>query len=117
MVKRILYVWCFMIIGFVVCRELIWCLLVGKIFAQKFSYDSDSSSVTIASSEKVLVPGGQSDGSSSLPDQLESPSTISDDSEVCDLLRIMHCILECLEKINFLFILSAEFSGVYSSKL
>ncbi|XP_022748370.1 1,4-alpha-glucan-branching enzyme 2-2, chloroplastic/amyloplastic-like isoform X1 [Durio zibethinus] len=53
-----------------------------KIFAQKSSYDSDSSYLTVAASKKVLVPGGQGDASSSLTDQLEGPSTISDDPKV-----------------------------------
>ncbi|KAK8705191.1 hypothetical protein V6N13_048797 [Hibiscus sabdariffa] len=52
-----------------------------KIFAQNSSYDSDSSPSTVAS-KKVRVPGDQGDGSSSLTDQLESPSTISDDPQV-----------------------------------
>ncbi|CAK9168096.1 unnamed protein product [Ilex paraguariensis] len=43
----------------------------GKFFGGKSSYDSDSTSFTIAASEKVLVPGSQSDGSSSLTKQLE----------------------------------------------
>ncbi|XVF07723.1 hypothetical protein REPUB_Repub06bG0164300 [Reevesia pubescens] len=53
-----------------------------KIFSHKSSFDSDSSSLTVAASKKVLVPSGPGDGSSSLTDQLESPGTISDDPQV-----------------------------------
>lgn len=50
-------------------------LFAGKIYAGKSSYDSDSSSLKVAASEKVLVPGGQSDGSSPSIDELETPET------------------------------------------
>nr|KJB16659.1 hypothetical protein B456_002G241400 [Gossypium raimondii] len=56
-------------------------LFSRKIFAQKSSYDSDSSPLTVAS-KKVLVPDDQGEGASSLTDELESPSTISDDPQV-----------------------------------
>jgi len=36
----------------------------------------------VASSEKVLVPGGMSNGSSSTADQLEAVETVSGDSQV-----------------------------------
>ncbi|GLT89940.1 hypothetical protein SLE2022_078980 [Rubroshorea leprosula] len=52
-----------------------------KIFAGKFSYDSDSSSLIVAASEKVLVPGGQGDSSSTSTDQLETPGAVSDDPQ------------------------------------
>ncbi|XP_052175529.1 1,4-alpha-glucan-branching enzyme 1, chloroplastic/amyloplastic-like isoform X2 [Diospyros lotus] len=53
-----------------------------KIFVQKSSYDSDSPSSTVAASEKVLVPGGMSNGSSSTADQLEVAETVSGDSQI-----------------------------------
>ncbi|KAA3465054.1 1,4-alpha-glucan-branching enzyme 2-2, chloroplastic/amyloplastic-like [Gossypium australe] len=59
----------------------LYCSDPGKIFAQKSSYDSDSSPLTVAS-KKVLVPDDQGEGASSLTDELESPSTISDDPQV-----------------------------------
>lgn len=59
-------------------------MFVGKIFAGKSSYDSDSSSLTVAASKKVLVPDSQSDGSSSVTEQLEAPGTVSEDPQVYD---------------------------------
>ncbi|TYI98812.1 hypothetical protein E1A91_D01G243300v1 [Gossypium mustelinum] len=56
-------------------------LFSRKIFVQKSSYDSDSSPLTVAS-KKVLVPDDQGEGASSLTDELESPSNISDDPQV-----------------------------------
>jgi 1,4-alpha-glucan branching enzyme len=53
------------------------------IFAGMSSSDSDSSSLAIAASNKILVPGGQGDGSLSLTDQLENPETVLEDSQVC----------------------------------
>ncbi|KAK6942641.1 Glycosyl hydrolase, family 13, catalytic domain [Dillenia turbinata] len=47
----------------------------GKFFAGK-SYDSETPSLTVAASEKVLVPGTQSDGSSSSVDQLETSEVL-----------------------------------------
>lgn len=58
-------------------------MFVGKIFAGKSSYDSDSS-LTVAASKKVLVPDSQSDGSSSVTEQLEAPGTVSEDPQVYD---------------------------------
>ncbi|ONH96238.1 hypothetical protein PRUPE_7G115400 [Prunus persica] len=54
-----------------------------KIFAGKSSYDSDSS-LTVAASKKVLVPDSQSDGSSSVTEQLEAPGTVSEDPQVLE---------------------------------
>uniref|UniRef100_A0A5B6ZJQ5 1,4-alpha-glucan branching enzyme n=1 Tax=Davidia involucrata TaxID=16924 RepID=A0A5B6ZJQ5_DAVIN len=53
-----------------------------KIFVGKSSYDSVSPSFTVAASEKILVPGSQSDGSSSSIDQLETVDTVSEDPQV-----------------------------------
>lgn len=53
------------------------------IFAGMSSSDSESSSLAIAASNKILVPGGQGDGSLSLTDQLENPETALEDSQVC----------------------------------
>lgn len=60
-------------------------MFLGKIFARKSSYDSDSaSSLTVAASKKILVPGGPSDGSPPLTEELEAPDTDSEDPQVCD---------------------------------
>lgn len=53
------------------------------------SLDSDASSVTVAASNKILVPGSQGDGSVSSTDQLENPETVREDSQVCD------CVPRC----------------------
>ncbi|KAG4204845.1 hypothetical protein ERO13_A04G065400v2 [Gossypium hirsutum] len=53
-----------------------------RIFIEKSSSHSAFSSLTVAASKKVLDPGGQGDASSPMTDQLESPSTISDDPQV-----------------------------------
>lgn len=37
----------------------------GKIFAGKTSFDADPTSATLASAEKVLIPGGEADEASS----------------------------------------------------
>lgn len=50
------------------------------------SPDSDSSSLNVATSNKVLVPGGQGDGSLSLTDQLENPETGLEDHLVCEYM-------------------------------
>lgn len=55
--------------------------LAGKTLAVKFSHDSDSSSFTIAESDKVLIPRDQ-DNSSSLTDELETPVITSEDPQV-----------------------------------
>ncbi|XP_043699558.1 1,4-alpha-glucan-branching enzyme 1, chloroplastic/amyloplastic-like isoform X3 [Telopea speciosissima] len=52
-----------------------------KIFAGKSSHDSDSSS-TATATEKVLVPDGEADVSSSSADLVETPEAISEDSQV-----------------------------------
>ncbi|KAJ7976080.1 1,4-alpha-glucan-branching enzyme [Quillaja saponaria] len=52
-----------------------------KIFAGNYSHDSDSSSSMVAASDKLLVPGGQGDGSTSLTDQLETPQITSEDPQ------------------------------------
>ncbi|RVW48011.1 1,4-alpha-glucan-branching enzyme 1, chloroplastic/amyloplastic [Vitis vinifera] len=56
--------------------------LGGKIFAGKSSYDSDSSSLRVAASDKTLVPGSQIDGSSSSTGQIEVPDTVLEDPQV-----------------------------------
>ncbi|TYI32903.1 hypothetical protein ES332_A04G094700v1 [Gossypium tomentosum] len=53
-----------------------------RIFIEKSSSHSAFSSLTVAASKKVLDPGGQGDASSPMTDQLESPSTISEDPQV-----------------------------------
>ncbi|XP_042514957.1 1,4-alpha-glucan-branching enzyme 1, chloroplastic/amyloplastic-like [Macadamia integrifolia] len=52
-----------------------------KIFAGKSSHDSDSSS-TATAIEKVLVPDGEADVSSSSADLVETSAAISEDSQV-----------------------------------
>ncbi|KAL7247872.1 hypothetical protein ACSBR2_002724 [Camellia fascicularis] len=53
-----------------------------KIFAGKSSFDSESPYFTVAASEKVLVTGSESNGSSSSTDQLEIGDTVSGDSHI-----------------------------------
>ncbi|KAH9674779.1 SBE2.2 [Citrus sinensis] len=53
-----------------------------KIFAGKSSKEFDASPLIITASEKVLVPGSQSDDPSAVTDQLETPETVSEDIEV-----------------------------------
>lgn len=72
-------------------------MFVGKIFAGKPSNDSDFSSLTVAASKKVLVPGGQSDGSSPLTEQLEAPSTVSEDLQVYDTHYLHTSYVLCYE--------------------
>lgn len=54
---------------------------LGKVFARKPSYDSDSSSLATTASEKLR--GHQSDSSSSATDQVQSRETVSDDTQLC----------------------------------
>ncbi|KAI6697899.1 hypothetical protein NL676_018018 [Syzygium grande] len=69
--------------GFLILHvKLTWCLFVAKIFAGKSSYDSDTSSISIAASERVLVPGGYSDVPTSSIDQVETSKAVTD-SQVC----------------------------------
>lgn len=57
-------------------------IFLGKIFARKPSYDSESSSLATTSSEKL--GGHQSDSSSSsVTDQVESREAVSEDTQVC----------------------------------
>ncbi|KAH0634714.1 hypothetical protein KY290_038213 [Solanum tuberosum] len=51
-----------------------------KILAEKTSYDSESRPSTVAASGKVLVPGTQSDSSSSSTDQFEFTETAPENS-------------------------------------
>lgn len=70
------------------CRSTNLSLLLKKdsfsrmIFAGMSSSDSDFSSLAVAASNKILVPGGQGDGSLSSTDQLENPETDLEDSQV-----------------------------------
>ncbi|CAH9138425.1 unnamed protein product [Cuscuta epithymum] len=52
------------------------------IFAGMSSYNPTSSSSVVASSEKVLVPGGQSEGSSFSTDNLQASETYLEDTQV-----------------------------------
>lgn len=54
---------------------------LGKVFARKPSYDSDSSSLATTASEKLR--GHQSDSSSSVTDQVQPRENVSDDTQVC----------------------------------
>ncbi|KAL3327623.1 hypothetical protein AABB24_035345 [Solanum stoloniferum] len=54
--------------------------LSRKILAEKSSYDSESRPSTVAASGKVLVPGTQSDSSSSSTDQFEFTETAPENS-------------------------------------
>lgn len=73
--------------------QLICRLFVGKIFAGKSSYESDSSSFVVAASEKVLVPGSKTESSSSLTEQSEAVDTTLDDHQVCEFAspNHLHC--------------------------
>ena len=84
--------------------ELINCLFLGMIFAVRSSNDSDSPSSVVAASEKVLVPGGHIDDSSSSTDILEVANTVSGDRssskdqlEVADILSgdAQVCVCTC----------------------
>nr|GME18057.1 starch branching enzyme [Ipomoea batatas] len=59
-------------------------MAAGKIFARNTSYESEPSSFRVAASEKVLVPGGEGEGSSFPTDQLEVAEALSEDTQVCD---------------------------------
>ncbi|KAE8682664.1 hypothetical protein F3Y22_tig00111238pilonHSYRG00367 [Hibiscus syriacus] len=65
-----------------------WSLLFsnedGSEFARKSSSDSYFSSFTIAASKNVFALSAHGDASSSLTDQLQSLSTISDDPQLVD---------------------------------
>ncbi|KAJ0027966.1 hypothetical protein Pint_35922 [Pistacia integerrima] len=52
-----------------------------KILAGKPSKDYDASSLTIATSDKVLIPCSKGDRTSSFTDQLETPDTVSIEQE------------------------------------
>ncbi|KAF8017811.1 hypothetical protein BT93_H2878 [Corymbia citriodora subsp. variegata] len=58
--------------------------LSRKIFAGKSSYDSDTSSLSVAASERVLVPGGYSDVPTSSTDQVETSEAVADSQMVHD---------------------------------
>lgn len=58
--------------------------LSRKIFAGKSSYDSDTSSLSLAASERVLVPGGYSDVPASSTDQVETSGVVSDSQMIHD---------------------------------
>lgn len=58
-------------------------MFAGKIFVAKSTYDSDSVlSTATAASDKVLVPGSGSDGSSTLAGQSETSGAVSEDPQV-----------------------------------
>lgn len=64
---------------------------IGNVFVGMSSPDSDSSSVMLAATNKILVPGSQGDGSLSLTDQLESPETAQEDLQVWSVCTdVMH---------------------------
>ncbi|KAI6697888.1 hypothetical protein NL676_018007 [Syzygium grande] len=58
--------------------------LSRKIFAGKSSYDSDISSLSLAASERVLVPGGYSDVPTSSTDQVETSGAVADSQMIHD---------------------------------
>lgn len=80
----------------------IWWLFTGMIFAGMSSSDSDSSSIAIAASNKILVPGGQGDGTLSSTDQLENPETVLEDSQVC--VWTPHCRLKFIYVGPYIFV-------------
>lgn len=56
-------------------------MLSWKDFALKSSSDSDSPPLAFAASQKILVPGSQTDGSSPSSDQLELANTVSENHQ------------------------------------
>ncbi|KAJ0027524.1 hypothetical protein Pint_35900 [Pistacia integerrima] len=80
--------------------------LSRKILAGKPSKDYDASSLTVAASDKVLVPGSKGDGTSSFTDQLETPDTVLEEQEV---LHDVDCLkMEDEEKVEIEEIVSAS---------
>lgn len=73
-----------------------WWLLSGKTLSAKLSHDSDSTSSTIAESDKVLIPQDQ-DNSASMTDQLETPDETDITSEDAQVLSPSWCGI-CLYK-------------------
>lgn len=63
---------------------------VGKILAEKFSQESEYRPSTVAASGKVLVPGRQSDSSSSSTNQFEFNETAPENSPVCYIVLHSH---------------------------
>ncbi|KAI3832718.1 hypothetical protein MKW98_002264 [Papaver atlanticum] len=53
-----------------------------KICAAKSPFDSESSSIAVTSSEKVLVPGGKTDDSSSSRDSVETSEAFLEESQI-----------------------------------
>lgn len=64
-------------------------MAAGKIFAGNTSYESEPSSFRVAASEKVLVPGGEGEGSSFPTDQLEVAEALSEDTQVCVCVKLL----------------------------
>ena len=62
--------------------HLIWSFFVGKFLAGRSTYEFESPSFMVSATEKVLVPGSQSDASSST-EQLEALGAETEDSKVC----------------------------------
>lgn len=56
-------------------------MFVERVFAEKSSYDRDPS-LLVAATERVLVPGSQSDDSSSSTYILDTLATVSEDPMV-----------------------------------
>lgn len=64
---------------------------LGKLFAHKSSYDSDSPSATVTESQKVLVPGGEIEDSPS-DEGLSSDPKLTND----EVLNWFDCHMLCL---------------------
>lgn len=72
-------------------------MFAGKIVATKSSYDSDSVlSTATAASDKVLIPGSQSDGPSPLAGQSGISGTVSEDPQVSDMIFLLLVLLRLL---------------------
>lgn len=76
--------------GFSCPDNLIRSMPVGKIFAGKKSAEFDSSSPAIAAaSEKVLVPDNLDDGASLVTDELQGPTSFSEEPQVHILSSVL----------------------------
>lgn len=69
--------------------SLIRSMSVGKIFAGNRSAEFDSKSQAMAASEKVLVPDNLDDGASLVTDELQGPSSFSEESQVDILSSVL----------------------------
>ncbi|XP_052206803.1 LOW QUALITY PROTEIN: 1-phosphatidylinositol-3-phosphate 5-kinase FAB1B-like [Diospyros lotus] len=72
----------------------------ASLMDRQSSYDSNSPSSMVATSEKVLVPGGMSNGSSSTTGQLEVAETVLGDSQPKAILDSSHSNIAMAELLD-----------------